>query len=338
MVIAIWGTGHTADQLFNLVDKTDGIERDDIRFCCDNNVEKQGKLFHGTPVVSPLELMKKDIDFLVIASAFHAEIRKQISKEKIISDEKVVSFHTYEQLLFTRLQYYKKYGERLQEIPTKPNSDSIIVYTAITGDYDNLNDPLFTDDDIRYVCVTDNKNIRSDVWKIIYVEDINTSNVMLARRIKILPWEYFDFCGTVVWIDANLPVRSDIRSFINKYMTDRGMLCFPHSERCCIYNETAAVISHRPEIKREVILQAADYIHKGMPADYGLYETGCMARNFENPLIKELMIDWWSQLTKYTYRDQISLPYVCWKNGFSPDICDQSIWMNEWLGANKHNN
>jgi hypothetical protein len=43
------------------------------------------------------------------------------------------------------------------------------------------------------------------------------------------------------------------------------------------------------------------------------------------------MEEWWKEIEKFSYRDQISFPYVCWKNDFKPDICDQDIYNNEWL-------
>lgn len=36
-------------------------------------------------------------------------------------------------------------------------------------------------------------------------------------------------------------------------------------------------------------------------------------------------------MVMFSNRDQISLPYVCEKQGFLPDICDQDIYRNEWM-------
>ena len=334
--VAIWGTGYLADQLFHEVDKADGIEKDDIKICCDNDETKHGNKFHGVNVVSPEILRNSNLDFLVIANKFQDEIRKQIREKHLVSGIKIVGLETYRQLLYTRRQYLKRYGRKHESKSASSIDKRIVVYTSITGNYDNLIEPGYIDDNITYICVTNNQSIVSKVWNVLYTKDEKLSNVMLARRIKLLPGEYFDSNGLVVWVDANLPIRANLMGIIDNYMQNTGMLCFPHSERSCIYDETAAVIKHRPDIKREVILQAADYIQKGMPTNFGLYETGCMVRDLKIPFIKEIMGDWWDELVRHTYRDQMSLPYVCWKNNFMPDICDQSIRLNEWFDMYEH--
>ena len=45
------------------------------------------------------------------------------------------------------------------------------IYTAIIGDYDNLYSSInnVKTDGWNYICFTDNKNLKSDFWKIIYV-------------------------------------------------------------------------------------------------------------------------------------------------------------------------
>ena len=338
MNVAIWGTGLLADELSDEIEKNDGIEKDNILFFCDNDSVKQGTTFHGLRVVAPVELKNTQVDYLIIANGYCADIRKQIKKESLISDDRIVESGFYRQLLYARTQYFKRYGKKHGNNAADDSGQSTVIYTAIMGEYDDLADPLIVDENIKYICVTNNRDVKSDVWDVRYIENENLSNVMLARRIKLLPWEYFHCEGLNIWVDANLPIKADLREYAGNYMQGRGILCFPHSERCCICDEAAAVVSHRPDIKRDVIIQTAEYMKAGMPLNFGLYETGCMVRDFGIPMVKKLMQDWWDELVRYTYRDQISLPYVCWKNNFLPDICDQSVWWNEWLAFNKHKN
>ena len=88
--------------------------------------------------------------------------------------------------------------------------------------------------------------------------------------------------------------------------------------------------------KRDMILQVSDYLKKGYPLDYGLYETGCMVRIHNNDEVKMLMKKWENEIQKYSIRDQLSFPYVCWKNNFYPDISDLDINRNPWLLYNEH--
>ena len=47
----------------------------------------------------------------------------------------------------------------------------ICVYTCITGDYDNLHEIKKKEKDIDYYLFTNNKNIKSKTWKVIYIEN-----------------------------------------------------------------------------------------------------------------------------------------------------------------------
>ena len=48
------------------------------------------------------------------------------------------------------------------------------------------------------------------------------------------------------------------------------------------------------------------------------------------------MKKWENEIQKYSIRDQLSFPYVCWKNNFYPDISDLDINRNPWLLYNEH--
>ena len=65
------------------------------------------------------------------------------------------------------------------------NKEKICVYTCITGNYDNVNE-IKQEDGIDYYLFTNNKKIKSNTWKVVYIEDESLSNVVLARKIKIL--------------------------------------------------------------------------------------------------------------------------------------------------------
>ena len=64
--------------------------------------------------------------------------------------------------------------------------NKICVYTCITGDYENLKEIEKKESGIDYYCFTNNRNIKSNTWNIVYIESDELSNVELARKTKIL--------------------------------------------------------------------------------------------------------------------------------------------------------
>ena len=65
---------------------------------------------------------------------------------------------------------------------------------------------------------------------------------------------------------------------------------------------------------------------------------GCIVRRHNEDQVINLMSEWWFQINKYSYRDQISFPYVCWKNNFQPDISIENIYKNTFLRYFPHKN
>ena len=66
-----------------------------------------------------------------------------------------------------------------------------------------------------------------------------------------------------------------------------------------------------------------------MPEDFGVFLCGVLIREHNNPVCVKLMEDWWKELEEGSRRDQISFPYVLWKNGYVKEdvftICDENV-------------
>lgn len=48
-----------------------------------------------------------------------------------------------------------------------------VIYTAITGNYDNLITPKIKNDNWGYICFTDNSELHSEFWKIKLMDNIH---------------------------------------------------------------------------------------------------------------------------------------------------------------------
>lgn len=86
MKLAIWGTGSAAK---NFIDELDA--KHEVVTIVDNNQSKHGNLFYGVSVQSPIALKKNDYDFLIIASNYYKEIKKQILSDGLCHSPKLYS-------------------------------------------------------------------------------------------------------------------------------------------------------------------------------------------------------------------------------------------------------
>ncbi len=335
--VVFWGTGYKAKELLDLYVESRLYSDDRLVLFCDSNPEKQGALFFGYPVVSPDELMNQRFDTLVIANMYISDIRRVIEERSICPMKKVLSIEEYRAVIHAKKQYYRRYGRVHSFNDSSFCEKKTKVFTAIIGDYDNLYDPLFNSPNIEYICFTDQKGLKSDIWNIRLVNECGFTNTELARRIKLLTWEYSPIeCEYYIWVDAKYQIVSDLRRLVSEYRLDSGILMFPHPDNICICNELALLLIEGKGVKTDMIHQVSSYLSKGFPLDYGLYETACFVRKPKDLLVNRIMLQWWEELESKSYRDQLSLPYVFWANSFAPDICDLNIRNNEWLKLKGH--
>lgn len=327
--IVVWGTGKIAKELMNSLEQMK-YYRDNIVAFCDNDSKKWNTEFCGNEVVSPNELDNLVYDYLVIATVHEDEIRNQISLHYPRMMEKAMNWVFYRCHVNSANKYWMRCGKPLPANYVE-NENKAVVYTAVTGDYDKLLPPEFTDPSIEYVCFTNSTELCSDIWNIRYVHNDGLSNVMLARNIKLFPHKYLGYKGVSYWVDAKYRIQDDLREYRKRYWRNRGMLCFPHFMWADICDELSFLIGYRPDGKKVYITQVADYIREGFPIDFGNYDTGVLVRDTSNDEVRSLMDLWWNQLIKYTYRDQLSFQYLLWKYDFMPDICDLFIEDNRWL-------
>ena len=208
-------------------------------------------------------------------------------------------------------------------------NNKLLIYTAFTGDYDTLKDPEIIDENCDYVCFTDNPNVESDLWKIIYMEDSNLDNNRKAKQYKVLPHKYFPEYKYSLWIDGTFKIKKSIREYIYKYAKN-SMLCAIHPERDCIYEEEK-ISSKIPRYPKPTLEnQVKKYSKEGLPSHYGLPALGVIFRQHNNLDVIKVMEDWWEEIITFTNQDQISFSYVCWKNNFNPSISPYYYWDNEY--------
>lgn len=330
MKLIIWGTGKGSAKITEYINSYIGILDIEILAYVDNNTDMWGKVYNGKSVLSPGNICQYGYDFIVAASVKHEFIKKQCIEELGLPEDKIISSYELRRSLYALNQYYKKYGR--QDNCIKTDIGKIVVYTANFGNYDDLQDPLYTDENIKYVCFTDNKKFTSQVWDVNYVDTSNESSLPLCvRYYKFFPDKLFPGYNLSVWVDSKYQIVGDLRGYINTYHRKEPMLCFPHFERDCLYDEAKECIQIGKGNPVMLGGQMYNYFMDGYPENNGLYEGGCLVRWHHNDKLKKVMQEWWEEINKYSLRDQVSLPYVCWKNNFDIDISALDIVHNCYL-------
>lgn len=235
--------------------------------------------------------------------------------------------------------------EAKQKIKESKKEPKIVVYTCITGGYDNLMEPVVINPGVDYICFADNPGMKSKNWKIVPIpEELKgLSEVKQQRGVKILAHRYLSDYDISVWVDGAVQVRGNVKEYLKSLDFNNFSVFIPeHPVRKCIYTEKDACIKAK-KIKGEGIelaeKQMKRYREENFPSNYGLVQTNVMVRRHNDPYSKELMEKWWEELKNYSHRDQLSFNYALWKvgdRGFKYLIkttCNSKVF--NWLKAHK---
>lgn len=200
------------------------------------------------------------------------------------------------------------------------NAAKIVVYSCITGGYDSICEPVFEFDNVEYVLFTD-KNVEAKNWKVLPIPKYcnKNDNILTNRYMKMHPNEIFEKCDYdfAIYVDGNLKVIGDPRPLV--YDTGRvGIAMHRHALREDIWKEMLACIAQRKGNPRKIMQQVVGYKKRGLPKKFGMLECNMIVVDLKNKLAKEILDEWWDEFLKSkSMRDQISLPYVIWKKGYS---------------------
>lgn len=200
-------------------------------------------------------------------------------------------------------------------------SKKIAIYTCITGNYEALREPVFIPDNCDFFVVTD-MEVKNSAWQVIDINQIegldNLSDREKNRYIKMHPEILFPEYTYSIYLDGNVKPISDLTEFVNM-LPQCGIAVFKHTTTDCVYKEAGNVLRSKKASKAE-IREHTDFLrNEKMPNNYGMASCGFIVREHNNPLCIKIMNEWWEQYRKHSKRDQMSFPYVLYKNNIKMD-------------------
>lgn len=217
--------------------------------------------------------------------------------------------------------------------------NKICVYTCITGNYDNVSELTFKEKGIDYYLFTNNKSIKSKTWKVVYIEDENLDNIRLARKYKVLGNEITNKYDTTIWLDGASYIKKSIKEFVKKYcdLEKYSLVGFKHGLRNSVFAEAIECIKLKKDNKEIIERQIDKYKKMNYKDNNGLIESTIIVRRNNDKLLEKAMKDWFNEIKKYSYRDQLSFNYVADKNKLRFNLLDMNVFDNDYFGWKKHN-
>jgi hypothetical protein len=230
-----------------------------------------------------------------------------------------------------------------------------IVYTAIFGEYDKLKQPLPQVASCDFICFTDtNMPSRVGLWRVVRVRrDPKLDSRLQSRWFKHLShkafpnghlalryaWLPFSPRADVsIWIDASLRIKSqNFATDMHIALGASAWAMFPHPDRDCIYDE-ARLTATLPKCQGLPIIPQVEAYRSVVPRHAGLYACGVIVRREPAAAVVRGVGElWWEQCLTWTYRDQLSLPYVLRKVGqCEPAHIPEQLRSNHWFDILPH--
>lgn len=214
-----------------------------------------------------------------------------------------------------KINNYENQKEEYRSIENR----KIVVYTCITGNYDNAIKPLYKNDNVDYIIYTNNDKLQHEGWQ---KQEIGNdilklnNNLLINRYIKMHPFELFSKSYDYsIYIDGNVRSVSDLSQFINYINSKTGLALHRHQVRNCIYMEEKACELYGKGNKEKLRSQVEKYKKEGFPENYGMLECNVIVTDLKNDNALKIFKCWWNEfLNSDSRRDQLSLPYILWKN------------------------
>ena len=216
---------------------------------------------------------------------------------------------------------------------------SIAVYSCVTGDYDEIKEVgQLAEPGVDYYYFTNNRDLTSDSWNVVYVDNEGLDNIRLARKIKVLGHPLLDKYDVTVWLDGASTLRKPVSCFIEEKcdLAKYSLVGFAHRERDSIYSEALECIKVGKDNRDVIEAQINGYRKEGYPDHAGLIESTVMVRCGHDELLKQTMEAWFYEIEHKSYRDQLSFNYVARKTGLSFDLLPLNVFDNEYFGWSKH--
>jgi hypothetical protein len=188
----------------------------------------------------------------------------------------------------------------------------IAVVTTLFGAYDPLSPPPSGFDDA--VCVTDNAGDVPGGWRTV-VQSGTDDPRLDGKTAKMQPWRFTD-CDAAIFLDASIEVTSpSLRAWVEPQLTANDLVVWSHPEGRTCYRDEAAVCWDWPKYSGyDLRDQVTAYEADGMPKGWGLFACGMIGWRF-TPEAKAFGDAWLDEQYRWSCQDQVSLPYLLWREG-----------------------
>ena len=136
----------------------------------------------------------------------------------------------------------------------------VVIYTAIFGNRDTLQEPARLPIECDFICFSDTK-FSSRAWEVRQIKpSIQNDPVRSARKFKILPHRYLPEYSVSIWVDGNIIVRGLVEELIETYLGTTNLAVYNcinlsgNNAHSTIYEETEILLTPKMRKKADPMM------------------------------------------------------------------------------------
>ncbi len=195
-------------------------------------------------------------------------------------------------------------------------NEDCVVYTSLIGEHEGLNSQKYIkDSNLRHICFTDDKNLSSKEWEMIYVEKIFPNDLYRSQRnLKVRPHLILPKYKYSLYIDNTVLLKRRSEEFIKMIIhnqnikEDEPFFCLPYHSQFNLINEFNACLNNNLDDRARIYEQLNSYMRTYV---LGLkkkaYWGAILFRSHNHKDIKKLSEIWFAHICRYSRRDQLSI-------------------------------
>lgn len=198
-----------------------------------------------------------------------------------------------------------------------------VIYTCLTGKYDEFRSPLAVRNDWDYICFSNNSHLpQNKIWEIRTIPYQSKDNILLSRFAKIQPHKVLADYRYSLYIDANIQIIDDGFYDVLENLIASGteLAHVKHPFRDCVYDDIISCYLGCQEDLYKVHKSWTFLKKNGYPFHNGLYENNIIFREHNIPQIIQANELWWNLFCSLSRRDQFTLCFVYWKLNIRPQF------------------
>jgi hypothetical protein len=214
-------------------------------------------------------------------------------------------------------------------------SERVCVYVTLFGQYEDLlEQPIFADSAVDFICITDDPELESDSWQIRVVQPvIVTDPARSSRYPKICPHRFLEDYDVSLYIDNSVLLTRTPEEIVSALLPDgAGFSAVEHSFRETVLDEFHEVLEVGYETAWVCSEQLEHYrlSHPEVLAMKPLIGGVLIRRHMRRDVIEAMEL-WWFNVLRFSRRDQLSLRIALEEANLSPvtwrlDVHDSGYW------------